>query len=81
MPLLVRSYRAHGCCMDIGAVIIGAMLAVALAAAFVAIYENAKKTAHLSHAPFGADTEIGPAEPATSGRFLGESGVRRPGNR
>jgi hypothetical protein len=29
---------------------------------FVMFYENAKKTAHLPRAPFGADAEYGPDE-------------------
>jgi hypothetical protein len=28
--------------------------------AFIAFYENGKKTAHLPRAPFGADAEYGP---------------------
>lgn len=48
--------------MEIEAVIIAILLGVALAAAFVAIYRNAMKTAHLPRAPFGADLEIGPVE-------------------
>lgn len=49
--------------MEIEAVIIAALLGVALVAAFVVIYRNAMKTAHLPRAPFGADLEIVPVEP------------------
>ena len=45
--------------MDIEAIIISALLAVALVAAFAVIYQNAMKTAHLPRAPFGADVEVG----------------------
>lgn len=48
--------------MDIAAVIIAAALGVALVAAFIAIYRNAMKTAHLPRAPFGADVEVGAEE-------------------
>ncbi|HEY9316014.1 hypothetical protein [Williamsia sp.] len=48
--------------MNIEAVIIAGLLAVALGAAVVVVYQNAKKTAHLPRAPFGADVEVGLAE-------------------
>jgi hypothetical protein len=59
--------------MDIEAVIIAGLLAVALSAAFVVVYQNARKTAHLPHAPFGADVEVGLAEQ----QRWAESGVVR----
>lgn len=42
---------------------IALILVPVLFIAFVAFYENAKKTAHLPRAPFGLDAEHGPAFP------------------